>query len=145
MAGSDLSAVVLVGSALSLLLGACALTPSLSVDTPESPADPTLTRPSDGMETVRVPGGSFVMGSTDAEVDWARELCNEAYGNCQRDWFKDEQPAHEVTLTAFHIDRTEVTNGQFAAFLNAQRDEAEGDLTWAGVLLALGSEHCLIE
>jgi formylglycine-generating enzyme required for sulfatase activity len=97
------------------------------------------------MHTIRVPTGSFLMGSTDAEVDRALQLCEEAYGDCQREWFEDEQPAHEVTLDAFHIDQTEVTNGQFAAFLNAQKDEAEGDLTWGGVMLDLGSEHCLIE
>jgi iron(II)-dependent oxidoreductase len=31
----------------------------------------------------------------------------------------DERPAHQVHLSAFAIDRTAVTNAQFAAFLNA--------------------------
>ena len=31
-------------------------------------------------------------------------------------------PAHRVTIKAFRIDRTEVTNAQFAEFLNALRD-----------------------
>jgi formylglycine-generating enzyme required for sulfatase activity len=46
---------------------------------------------------VLVPGGEFVMGSDD--------------GN----W--DEQPAHRVNLSAFYIDRCEVTNAQFAEFV----------------------------
>ena len=47
------------------------------------------------VEQVFVPAGSFLMGSED--------------GN------DDERPVHEVTLDAFWIDRTEVTNAQFAA------------------------------
>jgi formylglycine-generating enzyme required for sulfatase activity len=109
------------------------------------PTDHLLTRTSDGMVTIGAPAGSFVMGSTDAEVDRALQLCNEVYGVCRREWFEDEQPAHEVALDAFPMDRTEVTNAQFAAFLNAQSDEAGGGLTWAGVLLDLDSEHSLIE
>jgi formylglycine-generating enzyme required for sulfatase activity len=85
------------------------------------------------------------MGSTDPEVDRALDLCKEAYGDCQRAWFEDEQPAHQVTLDAFRIDRMEVTNAQFAIFLNAQREAAEGDLTWAGVMVDLDSDHSLIE
>ena len=47
------------------------------------------------VEQVYVPAGSFMMGSEDG--------------------FDDEKPVHEVTLDAFWIDRTEVTNGQYAA------------------------------
>ena len=46
------------------------------------------------VEQVFVPAGSFMMGSEDGS--------------------SDEQPVHEVALDAFWIDRTEVTNGQFA-------------------------------
>jgi hypothetical protein len=46
------------------------------------------------VEQVFVPAGSFMMGSEDGA--------------------DDEQPVHEVTLDAFWIDRTEVTNAQFA-------------------------------
>lgn len=50
---------------------------------------------------VYIPGGSFTMGSTDP---LARP---------------DEQPLHTVTLRGFWIDRTEVTNAQFRAFVDA--------------------------
>ncbi len=50
-------------------------------------------------EMVAIPEGSFLMGSaTGAD---------------------DEKPVHEVTLKAFRIGKTEVTNGQFAAFVKA--------------------------
>jgi formylglycine-generating enzyme required for sulfatase activity len=77
-----------------------------------SPVD-TRTRPADGMVMVYVPAGEFTMGSTDEEVDYALELCNQYFGGCKRDWFDDEQPAHIVVLDAYWIDRTEVTNGQY--------------------------------
>jgi serine/threonine-protein kinase len=48
------------------------------------------------VEQLYAPGGSFMMGSASSEAD--------------------ERPIHAVTLDAFWIDRTEVTNRQFAAF-----------------------------
>ncbi len=49
-------------------------------------------------EMVRVPGGSFVMGSDDGA--------------------EDERPAHTVRLDEFEIDRVPVTNADFAQFLD---------------------------
>jgi len=54
----------------------------------------TLVREKDSMEMVYVPSGSFQMGSTNG--------------------LDDEQPVHSVTLDSFWIDRTEVTNAQYA-------------------------------
>ena len=50
--------------------------------------------------------GSFVMGVEDLPVG--------PYGDW---WFVDQQPAHEVQLGAFHLDRHEVTVSDFALFL----------------------------
>jgi len=50
-------------------------------------------------EMVPIPAGPFIMGSGDGPGD--------------------ERPAHRVDLPAFSIDRTPVTNAEFAAFLNA--------------------------
>ncbi|MGH7772986.1 MAG: formylglycine-generating enzyme family protein [Candidatus Binatia bacterium] len=50
-------------------------------------------------EMVSIPAGPFTMGSDTGPAD--------------------ERPAHRVELPAFAIDRTPVTNAQFAAFLNA--------------------------
>ncbi len=73
----------------------------------------TTTRPGDGAVMVHVPAGEFQMGSDDAQVDAALEMCNAHYGNCEREWFEVEQPPHTVALDGFWIDRTEVTNAQF--------------------------------
>jgi gamma-glutamyl hercynylcysteine S-oxide synthase len=50
---------------------------------------------------VRVPGGEVTLGSDEA---WA---------------YDNERPAHSVTVQPFFIDRTPVTNGDFAAFIEA--------------------------
>ena len=57
----------------------------------------TQTRLGDGMVMVYVPEGSFLMGSADSDPD--------AYDS--------EFPQHQVTLDAFWLDQTEVTNGQY--------------------------------
>ncbi len=74
----------------------------------------TMTRSQDGMVMVYVPGGTFQMGSTDAEVTAALDFCNQTRGNCERSWFEDEQPVHTVTLDGFWLDQTEVINEQYA-------------------------------
>ena len=99
----------------------------------------TTQSPTDGIVMVYVPAGKFEMGSSDDEVDYALQLCNEYRGDCKREWFEDEQPVHTVVLDSFWIDQTEVTNGQFAAFLNARGNQEEGGATW------LDLEHGLIE
>jgi len=67
------------------------------------------------MVMVYVPPGEFQMGSTEDEVDAVMELCEDYYGfSCGRGWFESELPAHTVALDGFWIDRTEVTNAQYA-------------------------------
>lgn len=63
-------------------------------------ADATLgTEVKASTDTVRVAAGWFLMGSDSGP--------------------EDERPRHKIDLAEFFIDRTKVTNGQFAAFLNA--------------------------
>ncbi len=66
------------------------------------PADPvvgsTWTQTIDGMTLLYVPAGEFLMGSTDADT-----LAQ-----------SDEKPQRTVTLDAYWIDQTEVTNAQYA-------------------------------
>jgi formylglycine-generating enzyme required for sulfatase activity/predicted Ser/Thr protein kinase len=61
----------------------------------------TRTRAADGMVMVYVPGGTFKMGSDNGE--------------------SDQKPVHSVTLDAFWIDRTEVTNAQYAKCVAAKQ------------------------
>jgi formylglycine-generating enzyme required for sulfatase activity len=95
--------VVVVGMFVSGLIGSggeripipIALVPPLKPQPPSNASlHDTWTRPTDGMEMVYVPGGTFDMGSTDGD--------------------EDEQPVHAVTLDGFWMDRTEVTNAQYA-------------------------------
>jgi formylglycine-generating enzyme required for sulfatase activity len=70
-----------------------------------------------GIKQVWVPAGTFTMG-TDAKAIAALEA------QSPPDWvapeFPSEQPAHEVTLTkGYWIDKDEVTNAAFAAFVDA--------------------------
>jgi formylglycine-generating enzyme required for sulfatase activity len=59
-------------------------------------------------DTVSVPAGDFTMGCGDTDTQ-----CKD-----------DEKPAHVVTLNAFEIDRTEVTQEQYAACVAAKACEA---------------------
>jgi formylglycine-generating enzyme required for sulfatase activity len=59
--------------------------------------------PIDGMEMVFVPAGPFMMGS--------RQGDRQAYAS--------EKPVHEVVLDAYWIDRTEVTNSEYALCVQA--------------------------
>jgi eukaryotic-like serine/threonine-protein kinase len=70
------------------------------------------------------------MGSTDARLDAVLASCKDSGGNCTRTSFATEQPTHTVALDAFWIDETEVTNAQFAAFLNAEGVRAPNLTGW---------------
>jgi formylglycine-generating enzyme required for sulfatase activity len=75
------------------------------------------TRPADGMTMVYVPGGTFQMGSTDAEIEAEASQCERKPVNrvyCERKFYEYESPQHRVTLDGFWMDRTEVTNAQYA-------------------------------
>lgn len=77
-----------------------------------------VTRDFDGVEMVLVPAGRFRMGSTEAEIDEAYEVCRSASWVCEtsygRQWYASEAPRHEIVVDEpFWIDRYEVTNGQF--------------------------------
>lgn len=69
-----------------------------------------------GIEMVLVPAGCFMMGSTENQIDDALTACNDEIGNCAREWFENEGPAHEVCFAKpFWIDLTEVTNGYYGS------------------------------
>lgn len=91
------------------------VTPTL--ETPRAIATPTLgtgstqTSPKDGMTLMYVPAGVFTMGSS---VDDALRECRKFRDNCQQSRFTNEEPPHQVTLNAFWIDKTEVTNKMYA-------------------------------
>jgi formylglycine-generating enzyme required for sulfatase activity len=81
-------------------------------------AAPPIVAPLSGM--VHVPAGEFVMGGDEGG--------------------SDERPVHAVYLDDFYVDKTEVTNAQFAGFLNERGNQEEGGATW----LHVEDEACLI-
>ena len=77
-----------------------------------------LPRPVDDM--VLIPAGDFTMGSTEAEIKEAAEICKKDEGNwCVSEMFNLEYPAHVVHLQDYFIDRKEVSNDNFMMFLDA--------------------------
>ena len=85
------------------------------------PAELTISPPPDGM--VLIPAGEFEMGSNDAEA------------------YSSEQPVRTVYVDAFYMDKSEVTNADYAVFLNAKGKHSEAGHTW----LDIGSRHAQIE
>ncbi len=86
--------------------------PPAATPTPTPLTGSTQTRSADGMVMVYVPGGSFEMGSE-------KEL-----GDPQAFEYR---PVHTVTLDGFWIDRTEVTNAQYARCVAAGNCSAPPD------------------
>ncbi len=88
-------------------------------DGPEDAGRPAGRPPIEGQPPgpmVLVKGGAFTMGSPDTDK-LARNV---------------EKPPHQVTVSSFWIDETEVTNAQFAAFVEATGyiTRAERDIDW---------------
>jgi formylglycine-generating enzyme required for sulfatase activity len=76
-----------------------------------------LTAPATGMAYVA--GGSFRMGSSIDEARWAGEQCaHEPLGGFCRS-YADELVAHEVTLSPYFLDRTEVSLGAYQRCVDA--------------------------
>lgn len=117
------------------LLGRKAVRPLLGKKTVKTPPVTSLQRIKGkaGMAMVLIPAGEFMMGTNDSEK---RPLINRGW------WNDDEMPEHTVYLDAFYIDKYEVTNAQYAVFLNdyGKNVDAKGHK-----LLEIGSSYCLIE
>ena len=69
--------------------------------------------PSSTEGMVLIPAGEFQMGSNSGE--------------------SDEKPVHSVYVDAFYMDEYEVTNAEYAAFLNAKGKHTEGGTTWLDI------------
>ncbi len=96
------------------------VTPSRLGWGPDAQAHPSrfVVNPVDLAEMVWVPAGRFRMGSTQEEIDrlWRENGWTEGW----KPYTKDEQPAHEVTISeGFWLHKHEVTNVQYGRFLDA--------------------------
>lgn len=102
-----LSACILVGLGAFSKLSAQTAAPTTAIPKfpPAAGFDPKIHTASGAQHTamVRIPAGTYSIGSPSQHP-----LANRA-----------AMPAHNVAIRAFKIDRTEVTNAQFAEFMNA--------------------------
>ena len=64
------------------------------------------------LEMVAIQGGTFLMGSTPMELD---ELASDT------GFLQHEMPKHEVTVSAFHIGKYQVTQAQWRAIADTPR------------------------
>jgi formylglycine-generating enzyme required for sulfatase activity len=88
-------------------------------------------------DMVFVDRGPFVLGSTPEEIEMFGEQCpapNELEG-CSARWFEDELPQRKIQLDAFCIDMFEVTNSEFARFVEETGYETTAEkrgnsITW---------------
>jgi formylglycine-generating enzyme required for sulfatase activity len=112
-------------------------TPSIT-KTPSPQPEPTAERRPSEQQWAYIPAGSFLMGSNPDEelVD-----CWKYRSDCELDWFINEAPIYEVYLDAYYINVYEVTNEEYAVFLNVKGNRREGGSTW----LKADSEDVLIE
>lgn len=71
-------------------------------------------------EWVELSAGAFLMGSTTAQVEQGYRISAQGYGHDRvraYHWFDTEVPQKRVTLPAFRIQKTPVTNAEYAAFI----------------------------
>lgn len=87
-------------------------------------------------DLVALPGGTFKMGRSDVPpVTDALKTQRPAYLL----WMYNQWPAHDATVGAFAIDRTEVTNAEYADFVKATNHAPPSD--WGGTVPPPGRER----
>ena len=64
-------------------------------------------------EMITIAPGKFVMGSSEKDILWAAKT----FFSESLDYYRDETPAHNVTLPAYKIDITEVTMAQYRLYV----------------------------
>lgn len=83
----------------------------------------TFVNPKDGTVLIRIPGGTYTMGSDTGE--------------------DDEKPVHSVTLQPYAIGQCEVTNAQFRKFVSASGHATAGD--WEGSARRWGDDAPVVK
>ncbi len=66
---------------------------------------------------VKIPSGTFKMGSTFQEINGFLDECRKVDKACRRWWFDDEYPDRLVYLDSYWIDIFEVTNEKYLEFV----------------------------
>ena len=79
----------------------------------------TILREVDGMVQIHLPGNTYLRGSTEEGVESGIDLCQQHYQPCNRWYYEREYPQHEVSLSSYLIDQSEVTNQQYQLCVEA--------------------------
>ncbi len=76
-----------------------------------------------GMTLVRIEPGSFLMGSSQDQIDHLIRQCPDS----KREWFDNEQPQHTVKITRpFYLGAHPVTQGQYQAVMGNNPSHFKG-------------------
>ncbi len=73
-------------------------------------------------EWINIPAGNFLMGSTQTQVGQGYRISAQGYGHDgvrKAGWFDNEKPQRRLNLDAYNIQKTAVTNAEYAKFVNA--------------------------
>src|SRR5205823_4047432 len=75
-----------------------------------------------------IPAGSFMMGSSDAEVQAAYEETKRVDSSAPLEWFTSEKPQHQVTIReGFYMGRYEVIQAQWQEVMGSNPSHFKGD------------------
>ncbi len=107
-------------------------------------------------DVVSIAGGFFAMGSDDADILYAVELCTRATDDpalCRPELFLEEQPQHRVYVGPFRVDRSEVSQLDYQRcvdrgacsplrLLDTDARISSPDLPAAGITAAEAQRYC---
>jgi len=112
--------VIIIGAALGIfMIGSKSDSTTQTETVPDRPGVSNNTEvKSTKLEMIAIPGGTFQMGRDDGP--------------------QQESPAHSVTVSDFSMDKTEVTNAEYAEFVNETKRTPPG--YWPGGKVPVGQE-----
>ncbi len=111
------------GKVTAVKVGNATITATAAADDKTAKCEVTVSEKQMPENMVFVKGGTFGMG------------------NPKDNYYDNERPYHQVTVSDFYIGKYEVTNGEYANFLNAQGKDGENGYAW--IYIDIG--HCQIE
>jgi len=91
-------------------------------------------------EMVYVPGGTVAVGLTPERAGTVAAHYR-VPKLMIRHWLGPQQPEHQVTVKPYYIDRTEVTNAQYKAFVDATGYPPPVNAAWEGKRVKPGMEN----
>ena len=72
-------------------------------------------------QTVRIPAGNFLMGSTPEQAQMVIDDAPKDQKDNWKNWTNREQPQHEVELSEYSIGKYPVTNREYQAYVQATK------------------------